>query len=463
MIGCFICPLRYGWPQITVFSPPIGITGEPMQLSEAARFCLGTLEQAGFEAYAVGGCVRDSLLGNTPNDYDLCTNALPEETAGLFPGHTLVRSGEKHGTIGVVADKEVIEITTFRTEGGYVDGRHPSWVKFVPKLREDLARRDYTINAMAYNPKTGYCDLFGGQQDLQNRVLRTVGDPRERFTEDALRILRGVRFAVRFRLTPEEHTLQAMQALAPLMDKLAKERVFDELCKLLPLVTAEDLVTYGSVLVQVVPVLAPCVGFAQHNPHHKHDVYTHTAQVVAATPADLAVRWAALLHDCGKPDCFSLDEKGVGHFYGHANISAQKAEQTLLQLKAPTALRERVCLLISQHMTPLEPDKKLLRRRLGKLGTEAVYQLLALQEADSTGKDADRFRAIRTMLAEIAAENACLTIRDLQVTGSDLLSAGFAPGPEMGKRLQWLLEQVQDEVIPNEKAALLAAAAKLRF
>ena len=428
-----------------------------MLLSDAARLCLGKLEQAGFRAYAVGGCVRDALLGNIPQDYDLCTNALPEETARLFPGYTLVRSGEKHGTIGVAIGNEVVEITTFRTEGGYTDGRHPNWVKFVPDLREDLARRDFTVNAMAYNPKAGYQDLFGGQEDLQNRILCTVGDPRERFTEDALRILRGVRFAVRFRLTPEENTLQAMKDLAPLLDKLAKERVFGELCKLLPLITAEDMLTYAPILVQAVPALAPCVGFLQHNPHHQHDVYTHTAQVVAATPADPAVRWAALLHDCGKPACFSQDEQGIGHFYGHAEVSAQKAEQTLLDLKAPTALRERVCLLVARHMTPLEPDKKLLRRYLGKYGVDAIHQLLYLQDADRTGKGMDNTDTIRTLLQELEEENACLTIRDLQINGADLLAAGFAPGPEMGKRLQWLLEQVQDEVIPNEKAALLAA------
>ena len=430
-----------------------------MQLSDAARLCMDTLEQAGFEAYAVGGCVRDSLLGNIPHDYDLCTNALPEETAGLFSGYTLVRSGEKHGTIGVVIDKEVIEITTFRTEGGYADGRHPDWVRFVPCLQEDLARRDFTVNAMAYSPRNGYIDPFGGQTDLQNKVLRTVGDAPMRFTEDALRILRGVRFSVRFGLTPEENTLQAMYDLAPLMDKLARERVFGELCKLLPLVTAGNFVTYAPVLTQVVPVLAPCVGFDQHNPHHQHDVYIHTAQVVAAAPKDLAVRWAALLHDCGKPQCFRLDEMGVGHFYGHAEISARLAEQTLLELKAPTALRERVCLLVSQHMTPLEPDKKLLRRRLGKFGYEAVAQLLTLQEADHTGNK-EKFQTIRALLTEIQAENACLTIHDLQINGTDLRSAGFAPGPDMGKCLQWLLEQVQDERIPNEKQALLAAAAK---
>jgi len=429
-----------------------------MKLSDTARLCMNTLEQAGYEAYAVGGCVRDSLLGKRPHDYDLCTNALPEETARLFAGYTLVRSGEKHGTIGVAMEKDVIEITTFRTEGGYRDGRHPDWVRFVPCLQEDLARRDFTVNAMAYNPRLGYIDPFGGQKDLQNKILRTVGNAKDRFTEDALRILRGVRFAVRFGLTPEESTLQAMQDLSPLMDKLARERVFDELCKLLPLVNARDLVTYAPVLTQAIPALAPCVGFDQRNPHHKYDIYTHTAQVVAAAPKDLAVRWAALLHDCGKPHCFTQDERGIGHFYGHAEISARLAEQTLLDLKAPTALRERVCLLVAGHMTPLKPDKKLLRRRLGKYGQEAVMQLLALQQADQA--EPQRVRAVRDCLAEIQTEAACLTVHDLQINSADLLTAGFAPGPDLGKCLQWLLEQVQDEILPNEKQALLAATAE---
>ncbi len=431
-----------------------------MPLSEAAVLCIQRLEQAGYEAYAVGGCVRDALLGIPPHDYDLCTNAKPQQTAALFADFTLVRSGEKHGTIGVVVSKEVIEITTFRTEGGYADNRHPGWVRFVPNLREDLARRDFTVNAMAYNPRQGYIDPFGGQQDLKSKILRTVGDPYTRFSEDALRILRGVRFAVRFDLTPEAPTLQAMKDLAPAMDQLARERVFDELCKLLPLVTAKDLQNYTAILTQAVPTLAPCVGFMQHNPHHLYDVYTHTAHVVEAAPPDLAIRWAALLHDCGKPECFQLDDSGVGHFYGHAQASAQLAEETLLQLKAPTALREQVCFLVAHHMNPLEPDKKLLRRKLGKYGQENLEKLLALQEADTFGKakKSTEYQYIRHLLAEIQEEKTCLAVADLQVGGKDLLTAGFAPGPQVGRCLQWLLEQVQDELLPNEKQSLLAAA-----
>ncbi len=434
-----------------------------MELSKSAEFCLRTLETAGFEAYAVGGCVRDALLGIKPHDYDLCTNAKPEETARLFSAHTLVRSGEKHGTIGVVVEGEVIEITTFRTEGGYTDTRHPDWVRFVPTVEEDLSRRDFTVNAMAYNPSRGYVDPFGGQQDLENKILRTVGEAKARFSEDALRILRGVRFAVRFGLHPEEKTRLAMMDMAGLMENLAKERIFDELCKLLPLVNDRDLAEFAPVLTAVLPELAPCVGFEQRNPHHKYDVYTHTAQVVASVPGDLALRWAALLHDCGKPACFTVDEQGKGHFLGHATESAKLADTILLRLKAPNALRERVVFLVEKHMTPLSADKKLLRRRLGQYGEEALRQLLALQEADFGGKgveneETEAFSAIRACLDEVLAEDACLTIKDLAINGRDLQTIGFANGPIMGKCLAWLLEQVQDEKIPNDRETLLTAA-----
>lgn len=433
-----------------------------MYLPESALQCIHTLERAGYEAYAVGGCVRDSLLGKTPGDYDLCTNATPEQTASLFHKFTLVRSGEKHGTIGVVMNGQVFEITTFRTEGGYQDSRHPGWVRFVSALQEDLARRDFTVNAMAYNPKTGYIDPFGGQQDLANRVLRTVGEPRERFAEDALRILRGVRFAVRFRLTPESATLQAMKELAPLMDKLARERVFDELCKLLPLLTTEDMLVYADILAQAVPALQPCIGFEQRNPHHCYDVYTHTAHVVEQVSGELALRWAALLHDCGKPDCFHLDENGRGHFHGHAKISAQLAEQALLQLKAPTALRERVCFLIAHHMTPLVPDRKLLRKRLGKYGQQALLQLLELQQADFGGKGTTEsdtaLSDIAAIVQEILSEEPCLTVHDLKINGNDLQKLGFSAGPDIGNCLSCLLEMVQSEELLNEKQVLSAAA-----
>lgn len=437
-----------------------------MFLPETVLQCMQALENAGYQAYAVGGCVRDSLLGITPHDYDLCTNASPAQIRSVFSGCSLVLAGEKHGTIGVVTDSGVIEITTFRTEGGYQDSRHPDWVRFVTTIEEDLARRDFTVNAMAYSPRTGLIDPWGGQRDLQQKILRTVGDPATRFTEDALRILRGVRFAVRFSLTPEAATEQAMFCLAPNLEQLAKERVFDELCHLLPLVKAEDLLHFAPVLVQAIEELAPSVGFQQHTPYHAYDVFTHIAHVVEATPPQLHLRWAALLHDVGKPACFTQDESGRGHFLGHAQAGEVMADAILHRLKAPTALRQQVTFLVAHHMTPLEPDKRLLRRRLGKYGVQNVCDLVDLQEADMGSKGTgvttgmEQFSLLRRMIDEILAEDACLSIKDLAIDGKDLIALGFVPGPRLGKCLEQLLSQVQDEVLPNERNTLLTAAKK---
>lgn len=433
-----------------------------MQIPKDVRDCIDALEDAGFAAYLVGGCVRDAYLGLTPQDFDLCTSALPEQTEAVFADRRLVLAGKKHGTIGVVTDSGVVEITTFRTEGGYTDNRHPCWVKFVPNIEDDLARRDFTVNAMAYSPYRGFADPFGGRADLDAHILRAVGAPAMRFEEDSLRILRGVRFAVKYSLTPQPETLDAMFRLVPLMDNLARERAFEELCKLLLLVNPDDLLRFTPVLTQVIPELAPTVGFDQHSTYHAYDVYTHIAHVTAAVPAALPLRWAALLHDAGKPSVFTLDEAGQGHFYGHAEESAAMADTVLRRLKAPTQLREQVVTLIKLHMTKLEPGKRLLRRRLSRLGRETLEALLVLQGADmgskGTGKPAqmEEFSKIRAILEEIYTENACLTLKDLAVNGHDLMALGIT-GRAIGQTLNVLLEQVIDEKIPNEKDALLHA------
>lgn len=425
--------------------------------------CISSLEGAGFAAYAVGGCVRDHCLGLTPHDYDLCTSATPAQTKAVFADRQLVLAGEKHGTVSVVAGTELVEITTFRTEGDYADNRHPGWVAFVPTVEEDLARRDFTVNAMAYSPTRGFADPFGGREDLKNRILRAVGDPATRFREDALRILRGVRFAVRYGLTPEGETMGAMETLAPLLDSLARERVFEELCKLLPLVTAEDLLRFAPILAQAIPELKPTIGFDQHSPHHAFDLFTHIAHVTAAVPPELPLRLAALLHDIGKVPTFTRDENGRGHFYGHAKVSAQMADDILQRLKAPTRLREQVVQLIGLHMTKLAPEKKAVRRALGKLGKETIDALLTLQEADmgskgtGTPEETEQFSILRALLEEVLSENACLTVKDLAVGGNDLIAMGYQ-GKAIGLCLTWLLEQVLDEKIPNEKDALLEAA-----
>lgn len=438
-----------------------------MYLPEPILGCLDALEEAGFAAYAVGGCVRDSCLGLRPQDFDLCTAARPEQIQQIFAGHRQVLAGTKHGTVGIVMDHSVVEITTFRTEGDYQDNRHPGWVAFVEDIRQDLARRDYTINAMAYSPRRGFADPFGGREDLASRTLRAVGQPVQRFQEDSLRILRGLRFAARYGLCIHPDTWQAMLSQAALMDNLARERVFQELCKLLPLLNVQQAIAYGPILAAVIPELKPMLGFDQHSPHHAYDLYTHVAHVVAAVPPQLELRWAALLHDIGKVPTFTRDETGRGHFYGHASEGAQLADAVLLRLKAPTALRTRVVTLIRSHMTRLEPEKKSLCRCIRRLGWDTVMQMLALQEADmgskGTGKaeEMEVFSQIRALLQQIQQENSCLSLKDLAINGRDLLSLGLR-GPQIGQTLNRLLEGVLAEQLPNEKQALLDAACEAR-
>ena len=435
-----------------------------MKLPKHVLECLEALERASFATYAVGGCVRDHLLGLEPQDFDLCTAATPEQMQSVFAGRQLVLAGLKHGTVSVVCPEGLVEITTFRTEGGYADGRHPGWVRFVDHIEADLARRDFTVNAMAFSPTRGFADPFGGRADLKNKVLRAVGDPETRFREDALRILRGARFGAKYDLTPEKATEEAMLRLTPLMEGLARERVFDELCKLLLWADADDLLRFAPVITQVIPELAPAVGFDQRSPHHAYDLFTHIAHVTAALPRDLTLRWAGLLHDAGKVPTFTIDENGRGHFYGHARESARIANEILLRLKSPTALRERVVHLAELHMTKAEPDRKLLRRWLSRYGEETMDQLLLLQEADMGSKGTGNpeegrvFPKIRAILEEIKAENACLSIKDLAIDGRDLLALGYAPGKALGACLSHLLEAVLDERLPNDKAALLTEA-----
>lgn len=433
-----------------------------MSLPEPVSECIRTLVSAGFPAYAVGGCVRDTLLGVPVQDYDLCTSATPEQIASVFSHYPLVRKGEKHGTIGVIIDHTVYEITTFRTEGDYKNNRHPAWVSFVDDLQQDLQRRDFTVNAMAYSPVIGLQDPYHGRQDLKKRILRAVGDPEQRFREDSLRILRGIRFSIRFGLTPDAKTGRAMNTLAPLLDNLSRERVFDEMCKILLTCRARDLLRFAPVFAQAVPELGATLGFHQRSPHHAYDVYTHTAYVVENAPATLPMRWAALLHDIGKPACFTQDENGRGHFYGHAEKSAQMANEVLLRLKAPNALREQVVFLIANHMLPLPPDSKILRRKASHFGAENLLALIALQRADYAGKgiieDAPPFALLEALVDNLIDDGVCLHLKDLAINGRDLLAVGFPEGKVLGSCLSYLLDCVLDGMLQNNREALLDAA-----
>jgi len=438
-----------------------------MPLPPLVAYCLHQLQTNGYKAFIVGGCVRDRLLGQEPQDYDICTSATPEQIASVFAHCQLILSGEKHGTVGVVLEDQVFEITTFRTEGAYSDCRHPDTVEWSAEIEEDLARRDFTVNAMAYAPLCGLVDPCNGRLDLEDRILQAVGDPRTRFGEDALRILRGVRFASRYHLEVESQTKSAMLSQASLLKNIAAERIFDELSKILPMATAETLLDFASVFTKVIPELASTVGFDQQTPHHAYDVYHHTALVVAATPAEPALRWAALLHDVGKPASFAPDENGQGHFPGHAEKSAAAADEILRRLKAPTALREEVVFLIENHMLSLPADRKILRRRIGKYGASQVVSLLTLQRADFAGKGvsdparAEELAKAQTLLTQIIEEADCLTLKDLTVNGDDLIALGFAPGKALGDCLQQLFDAIMEERLPNNREYLLEEAKKI--
>ncbi|MBR7178696.1 MAG: HD domain-containing protein [Oscillospiraceae bacterium] len=435
-----------------------------MYIPDSVLELMEQLENAGQACWAVGGCVRDWLMGIVPHDYDCCTAATPDEMQEIFAGRNLVLAGLKHGTVGVVTDSGVVEITTFRTEGGYADARHPDWVRFVRDIREDLARRDFTVNAMAYSPRRGLCDPFGGREDLKNGVLRAVGDPGQRFREDALRILRGLRFAARFGFRIEENTKKAMHAEIAGLDSLAKERIFVELEGFLKAAKAEDLVSGAELICRCIPELAPTRGFRQHNRHHVHDVFGHTASVVAQVPPTAQLRWAALLHDIGKPAVFTLDDAGEGHFYGHASVSAELADAILHRLKASNALREEVVWLVKHHMDHYRPEEKTARRLLSRHGLERMERLIDFQQADLGGKGSDapdesllELAQLRELLRTLAAREGELTLKTLAVKGGDLMARGMAPGPEIGKALNGLLERVLAGELPNERQALLDA------
>ena len=431
-----------------------------MYIPESVTELMDRLEEAGFECHCVGGCVRDWLMGIAPHDYDCCTAAAPEEMLEIFRDRQLVLAGLKHGTVGVVTENGVVEITSFRTEGGYADARHPDWVHFVRDLREDLARRDFTVNAMAYSPRRGLSDPFGGQEDLKKGLLRAVGEPELRFREDALRILRGLRFAARFGFEIEEKTLRAMHTEIAGLDALARERVMTELEGFLPAAKAPDLIRAVEILCRVIPELAPTVGFDQHSRHHTRDVFGHTAQVVERTPKRAELRFAALLHDIGKPGTFTVDERGEGHFYGHANLSAEIADAVLLRLKASNALREEVVWLVKHHMDRWPGEERTARRLLSRHGLERMERLLDLQAADFGGDDPATAagEALRRLLRELAEKEGTLTLKTLAVKGADLMEKGMKPGPNLGRILSALLEKVLAGELPNEKEALLNAA-----
>ena len=428
-------------------------------IPQDAVWILNKLNEGGHEAYIVGGCVRDSILGRIPQDWDITTSALPEETKTIFD-HTF-DTGIKHGTITVVLHHENYEVTTYRIDGEYADCRHPDEVSFTKKLNEDLLRRDFTMNAIAYHPKEGFRDPFHGQEDIAAGIIRGVGEPAKRFQEDALRILRGLRFAAVLDFSLEEETDRAARRYAPLLTKVSAERCAAELGKLLCGPAAGRILrAYPAVLGVVIPELLPMVGFAHRNAHHCYDVWTHTAVAVDHVPPRLPLRLAMLLHDMGKPDTFSLGEDGQGHFYGHPRRSVELAEGILTRLRFPRRTREQVLCLVRYHDAVIEESPQRVRRWLNKLGPERFFDLLEIQRGDASAQAPayctrlDHLRRLEKIAGEVLAEAPCLTVRELAVGGRELLALGYQ-GPAIGMALRRLLDCVLEGTLPNEKTALL--------
>lgn len=433
-----------------------------------ARRVIEVLEAAGFEAWCVGGFVRDSLLGRPVSDIDIACSALWPQTeeACLAAGMRVHRTGEKHGTVTVVCDDAAFEVTTFRVDGAYSDARHPDEVRFVRSLKEDLARRDFTINAMAYHPLRGLADPFGGLEDARRGIIRTVGDPAQRFGEDALRILRACRFSSQLGFSLDGATYQAMLEGKRGLLRVSSERITAELQKLLLGDNVRDaLLRTVDVLSAVLPELVAMKGFDQCTPYHCHDVLEHTARAVAGTPPYPLVRWAALFHDMGKPAAFFKEPGGRGHFYGHAKISVPLARGIMDRLTFSTAFRDRVLLLVERHDDVFDATPRAVKRALARMGgdVELFRALCDLKRGDASAQAPayaeERMRRaddLLRVLDGILAEGEAFTLKHLAVNGRDAMDAGIAQGPSVGAALAAALDAVIDEQIPNDRETLLA-------
>ena len=435
------------------------------RIAREAAEILELLERAGYEAYLVGGCVRDLLRGKAPADWDITTSALPEQIMALF-GAAALPTGLRHGTVTVRRGGASFEVTTYRLDGAYADCRHPDAVTFTRSLREDLKRRDFTVNAMAMNRMGELVDLFGGREDLRAGVLRCVGTPRQRFSEDALRILRALRFSAVLGFSVEAETAAAARALAPRLRLVAAERLREELLKLLCGKDATRvLLEYPDVLGVMLPELLPSVGCDQRNRHHCYTVWEHIARSVGYIAPKPVLRMTMLLHDLGKPACMTLDEAGEGHFKGHAAVSFRIGQEILQRLRFDKRSAERILTLVKRHDAPIEPTERAVRRLLNRLGEEGVRQLLQVKRADNLAQAPayhgrqQEIDALEALLDRILARDECFSLRQLAVGGEDLLALGYR-GREIGDALRFLLEQVLDGALPNEKEALLAALRK---
>ena len=433
-----------------------------IQLPPKVNQIMQTLQANGFEAYAVGGCVRDSILGRKPDDWDITTSATPQETKQLF--QKTFDTGIEHGTITVLLGKDAYEVTTYRVDGKYEDSRHPSEVTFTRSLKEDLLRRDFTMNAMAYNDKEGLVDIFGGMDDLQNRCIRCVGNAEERFREDALRILRAVRFAAQLDFEVEEETKQGIRRLAPTLANISAERIQVELVKMLVSPNPGLLrMAYELGITQVIlPEFDVMMQTTQETPHHCYSVGEHTLRAVELVRAEKALRLTMLLHDVAKPKMKTVDDKGRAHFKKHDLEGTQMAKAILRRLKFDNDTMNKVTKLVAYHDYRMEAEPRLVRRAMNRIGEDLFAEYLEVRMADTLAQSAyqreeklQNLQDIRSCYEEIIENKQCVSLKELAVTGSDLIADGMMPGKEIGHVLNLLLEQVLEKPELNDKETLL--------
>lgn len=429
---------------------------------------LDLMTQAGFRAYLVGGCVRDRLQNKEPPDWDVATDATPKETLGVLSPHMrVVPTGERHGTVTAFSQKKPVEVTTFRVDGQYTDSRRPDSVRFCATVQEDLARRDFTINAMAYSTPEGLIDPFLGREDLKAGVIRAVGEPDARFSEDALRILRALRFSAQHAFTIEAATERSMIRHKEGLKRISGERIGREMSLMLcGQNIGAVLRRCHRVLSAVIPEIEPMIGLNQRNAHHLYDVWEHTVKVVENVNPTPVLRFSALLHDMGKPACFTVDENGVGHFYAHPKMSARLCDEILTRLRFDTHTRDYIRRLVENHDAYIAPTKLGVRRALGRLGEELFFDLLQLKAGDCIGQGTHPERLVEieklgSLLNETLKEKACVTRRSLMINGRDITTLGVPEGRQVGRLLDMLLAQVIDGSCKNEHDALLRRAQRL--
>lgn len=434
------------------------------------KMILGRLQEHDHKAYVVGGCVRDSLMGVEPHDWDICTSATPDQVKKAFPRTHLVDTGLKHGTVTVVVNHAPYEITTFRVDGDYSDYRHPDSVAFTDDLRQDLSRRDFTINAMAYSEEEGLIDPFNGQHDLCCGFIRCVGKPDERFREDPLRILRAMRFESRLGFYPDIHTEMSMDDNCGLLKNVSAERIQSELCKMLAGVYIKrTLMNHAFVICEIIPEMSACRFFDQRNRWHQYDVYEHIVRAVDAyRGGDLTVRLALLFHDIGKPSCFFVNASG-GHFYGHPEISARITNEIMTRLKFDNKTRHDVVELVKEHDRTFSPTAKAARKLLNQMGETQARRLLEIRRADIIGQRddisqdrLDELNNFAMMINDVVNNHDCFSLKDLAVNGNDLKKLGFQ-GKEIGHELQYLLDLVISGVLPNNKEEILFKSEGRRY